>query len=211
MPFNPNLRCYYEDLGFCPYLGVCTCGVYTPAVHLWISSCCGASHVLLVYVHRGVSVSLSFRVLAFISLSLPFFLYFSITPPPIICLSSSLLYNWSHINPNCIFYYELHTIYSLTCSIPNLKCKGTKCSMASSKSLSLLLPLAFDLINVFIFIKLDTDIILKIKHLKINPERKTIPPHYTLDLHLRFIFKSFGRSFWYIPPVLKQHAYVSFS
>ena len=182
----------------------CTCG-FLPVVALHVSCLCMCIGVYL-------SVSLSFRVLAFISLSLPFFLYFSITPPTlIICLSSSLLYNWSHINPNCIFYYELHTIYSLTCSIPNLKCKGTKCSMASSKSLSLLLPLAFDLINVFIFIKLDTDIILKIKHLKTNPERKTIPPHYTLGLHLRFIFKSFGRSFWYVPPVLKQHAYVSFS
>ena len=198
-------------LGFLSLLGC----VYMWGVHsssalvdfflLWRFTCLAcvcASGCICVPVFPCLSIHFSLPPI------LSLFLYHS---PPIICLSSSLLYNWSHINPNCIFYYELHTIYSLTCSIPNLKCKGTKCSMASSKSLSLLLPLAFDLINVFIFIKLDTDIILKIKHLKINPERKTIPPHYTLDLHLRFIFKSFGRSFWYIPPVLKQHAYVSFS
>ena len=154
--FSPNLRGYYEDLGFCPYLGVCTGRVYTPAVRLWISSCCIVSHVLLVYVHQGVSFCVPvFPCLSIhFSLSLPFFISLSLLLSLLICLSSSLLYNWSHINPNCIFYffcifyYELHALYSLTCPVPNLKCKRTKCSMASSKSLSLLLPLAFDLINV---------------------------------------------------------------
>ena len=125
-------------------------GVYTPAVLLWVSSCWIASHVWLAYVHPGVffCVPVFPRLSIHFSLSLPFFLSLSLPLSLIIYLSSSLLYNWSHINPNCIFYYELHTLYSLTCPVPNLKCKRTKCSIASSKSLSLLLLLAFDLINV---------------------------------------------------------------
>lgn len=147
MPFNLNLRYYYKDLGFCPDLGVCALGCT-----LQLCSCgflpVGLLHMsgLRMCIRVYFSVSLSSRVLASISLSPShsFFLYHSLS----LCLSSSLLCNWSHINPNCIFYYELHTLYSLTCPVPNLKCKRTKCSIASSKSLSLLLLLAFDLINV---------------------------------------------------------------
>ena len=86
----------------------CTCG-FPPVVSFHVSRLCMCIRVYL-------SVSLSFHVLAFISLSPShsFFISLSLPLSLIICLSSSLLYNWSHINPNCIFFFFVSFIMSCT-------------------------------------------------------------------------------------------------
>lgn len=110
----------------------CTCG-FLPPFHF--------SHFFSVSGYVFLCLHLSFCVLAFVSLSpspsfLFLFLYHILSLHVSLCLCHSM-YNQPHVNPKYSVYLLLFIVHmeQFDAPYPNLRCKGTECSIAPHKSL----------------------------------------------------------------------------